>query len=71
MKEGCAEMLMQKTIVEYGGCLCRRCMDRRYKVHLSHRDVIEREGCCASCKKDGKLVTGLKLGGRIKMLGKW
>ncbi|MBR2697050.1 MAG: hypothetical protein IKE76_00510 [Clostridia bacterium] len=64
-------MLMQKNVVKYGGCLCRRCMDRHYNVHLSHRDVVEIEGVCPNCKKKGRLVSGLKLGGRIKMLGKW
>ena len=64
-------MHMQKAVVEYGGYLCRRCWDSRYKVHLSHRDVIETEGRCACCKKDGRLVSGLTLGGRINMLGKW
>ena len=55
-------MKMQRTVVEYGDFLCRRCFDSRYNVHLSHRDVKEIEGTCPSCKK---------LGGRIKMLGKW
>ena len=64
-------MVMQKILLEYGGYLCRRCLDRRYNVHLSHRDVRESEGTCACCKKDGRLVVNLKLGGRIKMLRKW
>ena len=64
-------MLMQKLEIRYGGHLCRRCLDRHYKVHLSHRDVREVEGTCPCCGKQGRLVTGLKLGGRIKMLGKW
>ena len=64
-------MLMQKMVVKYGGYLCRRCMDRHYHVHLSHRDVIETEGRCPCCKQEGRLVTGLKHGGRIKMLWKW
>ena len=24
--------------------ICRRCLDRHYKVHLSHRDVKEKSG---------------------------
>ena len=64
-------MLMQKIVVKYGGYLCRRCLDRHYKVHLSHRDVVETEGRCPCCGKEGRLVSGLKVGGRIKMLGKW
>ncbi len=64
-------MKMQRTVVEYGDFLCRRCFDSRYNVHLSHRDVKEIEGTCPSCKKQVRLVVDLKLGGRIKMLGKW
>lgn len=64
-------MHMQKTFLKFGGSLCRRCFDRYYKVHLSHRDVRETEGVCSACGKEGRIVTGLKLGGRIKMLWKW
>lgn len=64
-------MKMQKTVVEYGDFLCRRCFDRRYNVHLSHRDVKETEGHCPCCKRDCRLVVDLKLGGRIKLFGKW
>ena len=64
-------MLMQKVIVRYGGYLCRRCFDRHYNVHLSHRDVVEIDGRCPCCNKKGRLVKDLNLGGRIKMLFKW
>lgn len=63
-------MKMQKTVIEYGGYLCRRCFDRRYDIHLSHRDVREIDGICPCCKKPGRLVADLKLGGKIKMIGK-
>jgi len=64
-------MKLQRTVVEYGDYLCRRCFDRRYDVHLSHRDVKEIPGHCPCCGRDGKVVVDLKLGGRVKMLGKW
>lgn len=64
-------MKMLGTIVDYGGCICRRCFDARYKVHLAHRDVMEALGTCACCGKQEKLVVNLKLSGRLKMLGKW
>jgi len=64
-------MKLQRTIVEFGDHLCRRCFDARYKVHLSHRDVKEVPGTCPCCGKDGKLVVDLKLGVRLKMMGKW
>ena len=63
---------MQKLEVIYGGHICRRCLDRHYKVHLSHRDVKEIAGNCPCCGKESlNLVVGLKIGGRLKMLGKW
>ena len=64
-------MFMQAISMKYGGNICRRCFDRHYGVHLSHRDVVEKHGTCPSCGKEGRLVVGLKLGGRIKMMGKW
>lgn len=64
-------MFLQKTHLEYGGHICRRCFDSRYGVHMSHRDVKEIEGTCPCCGKDGKLVVSLKFGGRVKMMGKW
>ena len=39
-------MFLQKTQLEFGGPICRRCFDGRYKVHMSHRDVKEAEGTC-------------------------
>lgn len=65
------DMFLQKTQLEFGGPICRRCFDRRYGVHLAHRDVKEVPGTCPCCGKDGKLVVDLKLGGRLKMMGKW
>ena len=62
---------MQRTLIEYGGYLCRRCMDHCYHVHLAHRDVKEIPGTCHRCGKTRKLVIDLKIDGRLKMLGKW
>ena len=63
---------LKPVILDYGGPLCRRCMNRRYGVHLAHRDCIQspspRE--CPCCRKVESAVVGLKLSGRIKMLGK-
>lgn len=65
-------MHMQKLELVYGGHICRRCLDRHYKVHLSHRDVRETAGTCPCCGKESRnLVVGLTLSGRLKMLGKW
>ena len=64
-------MKMQSVMIKFGSPLCRRCFDSHFKVHLSHRDVVERIGSCPCCGKQAKLVVDLKIGGRIKMLGKW
>ena len=64
-------MKLQRTIVEFGDHLCRRCFDARYNVHLAHRDVKEIPGHCPCCGKQAKLVYDLKIPGRIKMMGKW
>ena len=65
-------MLSLKPIVlEYGDYLCRRCMNRRYDVHLAHRDCRETSDSeCPCCRKVGNVVTGLKLSGHIKLLRK-
>lgn len=54
-------MHMLKLEVIYGGHICRRCLDRHYKVHLSHRDVKEVAGTCPCCGKETTCVgiTGL------------
>lgn len=62
---------LRPVILDYGAPLCRRCLNRRYGVHLAHRDCREvpnRE--CPCCRKSGSVVTGLRLGGRIKLLWK-
>ena len=65
-------LTLKPVILEYGDYLCRRCMNRRYDVHLAHRDCRESPspGACPCCKKTGSVVTGLRLGGRIKLLRK-
>ena len=57
--------------LEFGGPICLRCMNRRYEVHLAHRDCRE-EGPreCSCCRKTGNVVTGLKLSGHWKLLAK-
>ena len=65
-------LTLKPVIKDYGGYLCRKCMDRRYGVHLACRDCIQtpdpRE--CPCCRNYTNLVMGLKLTGKIKMVGK-
>lgn len=66
-----AMLSLKPVILEYGGNLCRRCLNRRYEVHLAHRDCREapnRE--CPCCRKVGSVVVGLTLSGRFKLLTK-
>lgn len=65
-------MLTLKAVIrDYGGVICRRCLNRRYNVHLAHRDVREESNQdCACCRRVGRVVTGLTLSGRIKLLRK-
>ncbi len=63
---------LRPVLLEYGDYLCRRCLNRRYEVHLAHRDCRESPSPhpCPCCKKTGSVVTGLRMGGHIKLLRK-
>ena len=62
---------LKPVIMEYGGNVCLRCLNRRYEVHLAHRDCREEANSeCPCCRKTGSVVVGLKLSGRVKLLGK-
>ncbi len=64
-------LTLKPVIIEYGGHICLRCLNRRLGVHLAHRDTVESNPRdCACCKKTGSVVTGLKVTGLIKLLGK-
>ena len=64
-------LTLKHVIVEYGENICLRCLNRHLGVHLAHRDVVETNPRdCACCKKTGSVVTGLKMTGRIKLIGK-
>ena len=62
---------LKPVVMEYGDNICLRCLDRRLDIHLAHRDVIEAgPNECACCRRTGNVVTGVRLSGHIKMLGK-
>ena len=60
---------LKPILMEFGEPICLRCLNRRYEVHLAHRDCRE-EGPreCPCCRKAGNVVTGLKLSGRVKLM---
>ena len=63
---------LRPVVLEYGGHICRRCLNRRYEVHLAHRDCRETASPlpCPCCGKAGNVVVALRLGGRVKLLRK-
>lgn len=56
---------------KYGGYLCRRCLNRQYRVRLNPRDVRYRHmRVCPLCHSTDHLVVGFRLTGKLKMLFK-
>ena len=56
---------------KFGDNICRRCINRRYKVHLTPKDC--RYGyyyACRSCHELHHIVTDFTLSGHLKMLFK-
>ena len=65
-------MLSAKRIrYDYGGYICRSCLNREYGVHLIPRDCqYQLDHRCAQCKGFKNLVVGFKSAGHLKMLFK-
>ena len=62
---------MDKIRKEYGGYICRRCLNEIYHTNLTPRDCIYetiylRE--CKRCHKSGHTVEGLNKKGMLKTL---
>ncbi|MBR6400701.1 MAG: hypothetical protein IKS17_05705 [Firmicutes bacterium] len=55
------------------GFICRNCINRLYGARLERTDCIYDEPYprkCARCGEMRNIVTGLTLGGKIKLIGK-
>ncbi len=67
-------MVTNKTILkQFGGYVCRRCLNDFYNVHLLHSDCEYKSmypGKCPRCQEMKNIVTGLKFSGFIKLLTK-
>lgn len=63
---------MESIHEDLGPNVCRHCIKKRYKVDLRPEDCIYAHfpGNCSCCKEPHNLVTGLKLSGRLKLLGR-
>lgn len=56
----------------YGYYLCRRCMNREYKVHMKPADCRYRYAkLCPLCRSTDHVVVGFTLTGHYKMLLKY
>ncbi|MBR2287775.1 MAG: hypothetical protein IJ865_05985, partial [Clostridia bacterium] len=57
----------------YGGNVCRHCINDMTYVHLYPKDCVyaPQRDVCPRCKKENKhIVSGFKLSGKWKLLGK-
>ena len=62
---------IQTVYDEFGGFVCRRCINKRYKVKLVPRDCAY-DGPyvqqCPNCKEEHHIVNGFSLTGKIKLM---
>ena len=67
-------MINYQTIVEqYGGGICRRCLNRSFNVRLLPRDFTydsPEARPCPCCGNIHHIVDGFRLTGKLKLLGK-
>ena len=53
----------------YGALICRRCLNKKYKVHLIPDDCIyEYRYVCPRCREMHNIVSDLRFSGKMKML---
>lgn len=58
---------------KYGANICRKCINREYQVNLKPSDCEYANpfpSLCACCGEPKNIVTGLRLTGKLKLLGK-
>ncbi len=64
---------IKKIKKRFGGCVCRQCINKTYKLHLIHQNCIYGlmyPAQCPNCMEMKNIVTGLKLSGFFKLLFK-
>jgi len=62
----------KKIDKEYGGMICRACLNMEFGTSLSPKDCDYYEGknLCACCHEEKHIVRGLRLSGKMKTLFK-
>lgn len=64
---------MNTVLKDFGRPVCRRCINRQYRVHLQPQDCQYSwpyPSPCPNCKETHHIVEGLSLRGRLKLLKK-
>ena len=62
-----------KIISKFGGNICRQCINKKYNIHLIHKDCrydIIYPSLCPKCNEMKNIVTGFQLSGYLKLLFK-
>ena len=66
--------MITKRIIKraFGGNICRRCINQLAGARLERKDCIydSYPSECPSCGVPQNIVTGFRLSGRIKLIGK-
>ena len=61
----------RQIVQQYGGCLCRRCLNRELSAALRPRDCkygYPLPALCPGCGEQRNIVTDLRVTGRLKLL---
>lgn len=62
---------MKKLTKEYGGPICRACLNEMSGVHLRRKNCwyVSYQGICPRCNQDDKnLVAKLRFSGKVKVM---
>ncbi len=63
---------IKKIRKQFGGNVCRQCINKEYGIHLLHTDCqygMMYPGKCPCCGDMKNIVTGIKLSGFFKSFG--
>lgn len=70
-KEGYSETMFTTRRIKnkFGDNICRRCINRQYRVNLTHKDCrYGYQYICPRCKSPRNIVVAFTLSGHLKML---
>ncbi len=67
-------MVTNKKIIQiFGGNVCRKCINKKYRIHLVHTDCkyeLPYPALCPNCKEMKNIVTGFRFSAYIKSMFK-